>query len=996
MTGELSPSLEMVGETDLHRKVRFEKLPLYFDCIDPGDAFIDLQTVRQILGDEKLTESCPPVSRDGRLEYVWTPRAYPGIAAVIEPGRLTVRTYSEGMTCGQVIEELDLPPEMTCLFLKTVQTSQSVGTIIPETIRDIDFSKTTSYLGVDSTMPNIATGYITAVVVVPRAPAYYFCRNNSRSYSARRIGPSHLLVPFSPNIKDMEKYVATYLSTFTEHPNNPDLLHIQSYGMNETPTSRVCKRGACSVGLVGGNKVKPESLAFEVFPGALPSNILGIVSEHARNVSLLESRRFDFDKGFSAFIQRSSAESDDPVYKLWVDRETGAMSLGVFVRGLENAHVCKFAFYPNRPDLLPATAKNMYDVEMCILEKSFTSLFGQLHMTPAGIGEIMNTMANSEAMFHLRSHTSYASMVEESTNIVNNMDWLYEFQKETVRNMILHETCADGTASLYGSRVSGEAFSHGVFLREDDAVCKYVPPSLCSDLRKTMGFLADQPGMGKTRQCVALVQATNNRATSATLVIVQPSIIQQWKAEIQSVWPGADVYMYYGQRKSISGLDNAFINSDIVLTTASTLTSNIGHFAHKSWFRVMVDESHTIPNLMVSGVQLGVQHKWCVTGTPDVNLARQLHWLFQESLWMVRIMAGRHITPSDIACPKYLWRTLRPILFRKTRDLHLCLPEVREHTVTVDLTTQERSRYTELASSYRTSHPYGVHRMTDATRLFNVLQGVSTMGLSADKILNTGGGESTKSIIFSTTDYIESDAVPDDVCPICLDAYEDVCRTACNHHFCAECLSIHAGNGASCPMCRRTIIARSVLKCPPPAEAMEMDEDTIVPSTKAIRMVEEISRVLESDQRSKVLVFFPHAYMLTWFKEILSQSNIDCLTVSGTDSVTKRTRNFSLFQTSRGTNRVMLMTIRCASAGITLTEADHVMLATPCMKKSLEEQLIGRANRIGRGDRPVHFHRFVSENTVEDLLIRQYTESESGGIHARVVNSALRSNYMMY
>ena len=278
--------------------------------------------------------------------------------------------------------------------------------------------------------------------------------------------------------------------------------------------------------------------------------------------------------------------------------------------------------------------------------------------------------------------------------------------------------------------------------------------------------------------------------------------------------------------------------------------------------------------------------------------------------------------------------------------------------------------------------------MVDATRAYNVLQGLSTMGLVADNVLNVNS-VSTESTIFSTTEYIEPGSLPDDICPICLDACDDACRTACNHFFCSECLNIHTSSGASCPMCRRAIAARSVLKLPPPAEAMDTDENVIVPSTKAIRMVDEISATLQ-DNQSKILVFFPHVYMLKWFKEILSRSGIDSLVVTGTDSVTKRARNFSLFQMSQGVHRVMLMTTRCAATGITLTRADHVMLATPCMKQSMEEQLIGRANRIGRGDRPVHFHRFVSTNTVEELTIRQYTETECGGSHARAVNDAIR------
>ena len=996
------PGLQMVGETDLHRKVRKQKLPIYFDCISPGDSFVDLETVKRIIGDVNLTEANVPARLGGRLHPVVAPRPYPCVVATIEKNRQTVRVYDSGTTCEQVLADLGVPEGMTCLLLKTASAARSSGQMTPFTLDDIDFSRTSSYLTITSPLPAITTDLITVAVILPAAPAYYFVRNCVRSYTDRRVGPAYVLVPYYPEVEEMRTYLAEYLSSYTEHALIPDV-NVMLRDVEESPTSRICKRGVCTVSLTHGNTVRKDSLAFEILPGAGASAILDVITEHVRSVSIMESQYFDFDTSFTNFIQQACVQTNQKAYKMWVSPETGHASLGVFIDGADTARLAKFAFFPNRPDMLPVTPKAMYDMETDILKRSLKSLLGSWNMSQHGLGNFLNAMANSENRYHLQPHASYAEMVDESVTTINETSWLYEFQKETVRDMIRHETCADGTASLYGTRLSGDAFGHGVFMLQHHHICKYVPPPLTQDLRRTMGILADQPGMGKTRQCVSLIRATGNRATSATLVIVQPSIIQQWRNEILAVWPEADVYMYYGPRKSPAGLEHAAVNADIILTTASTLTSNIGVFIDKSWFRIIMDESQTIPNLLVRGIQLNVQHKWCVTGTPDVNLRRQIIWLFQDSLWMALNYQAWNLSQNDCTDPGMLWRLLRPILFRKTRDMHLDLPEVHEHTVSVELSSQERARYSETAVSMRNAHPDGVYLMTQATRYYNIMQALATMGQAADEVLSLdGGGGACTSAVFSTARFIEhEEEIPtDDVCPICLDAFEDVCRTACNHFFCTECLSIHVGTSAHCPLCRQRIESSSVTKRPPaPApdqpDMMETEENETVLSSKAVQMVEDIQRILAADHASKVLVFFPHVYMLTWFKDVLSKrANIDCLTVSGKDSVTRRAKYFSLFQTSRDSaHRVMLMTTRCAAAGITLTQADHVMTVTPCMQKSLEHQIIGRANRIGRGSRPVHFYRYVAADTVESLLVRTYSENETRGVHARIVNTTIQQQF---
>ncbi|RVX07935.1 ATP-dependent helicase rhp16 [Vitis vinifera] len=93
------------------------------------------------------------------------------------------------------------------------------------------------------------------------------------------------------------------------------------------------------------------------------------------------------------------------------------------------------------------------------------------------------------------------------------------------------------------------------------------------------GILADEMGMGKTIQAIALVLAKrainrSNAGTSSsspTLVICPLAALKQWETEIiQCMPPGSvKVLVYHGARKRVTGQD--FSGYDFVLTTYSTV-----------------------------------------------------------------------------------------------------------------------------------------------------------------------------------------------------------------------------------------------------------------------------------------------------------------------------------------------------------------------------------------------------------------------------------------
>ncbi|PPJ51450.1 hypothetical protein CBER1_09168 [Cercospora berteroae] len=80
-------------------------------------------------------------------------------------------------------------------------------------------------------------------------------------------------------------------------------------------------------------------------------------------------------------------------------------------------------------------------------------------------------------------------------------------------------------------------------------------------------ILADEPGLGKTPQVVALVL----RSPPGTLLVVPKALLEMWQAEFQRA-PSCKVVTYYGEGKKNISLDQ-LRSAHVVLTTYETMAS---------------------------------------------------------------------------------------------------------------------------------------------------------------------------------------------------------------------------------------------------------------------------------------------------------------------------------------------------------------------------------------------------------------------------------------
>ncbi|XP_043688463.1 ATP-dependent helicase rhp16-like [Telopea speciosissima] len=160
----------------------------------------------------------------------------------------------------------------------------------------------------------------------------------------------------------------------------------------------------------------------------------------------------------------------------------------------------------------------------------------------------------------------------------------------------------------------------------------------------TGGILADEMGMGKTIQAIALVLAkraihrstcgssepspspsssTVLPETKCTLVICPVVAMKQWESEIYQFTPKGStrVLVYHGPKRKKSS--DEFFQYDFVLTTYSTVMAeyrNVISVLHSvKWERIILDEAHYIKSRYGSAAKavfaLESSYKWALSGT---------------------------------------------------------------------------------------------------------------------------------------------------------------------------------------------------------------------------------------------------------------------------------------------------------------------------------------------------------------------------------------------
>jgi len=176
-------------------------------------------------------------------------------------------------------------------------------------------------------------------------------------------------------------------------------------------------------------------------------------------------------------------------------------------------------------------------------------------------------------------------------------------------------------------------------------------------------------------------------------------------------------------------------------------------------------------------------------------------------------------------------------------------------------------------------------------------------------------------------------------CSICMDNYQDPVSLPCTHVFCTFCIVNHikfSKGNPKCPTCRNSFNPSNVIQI---KEQIEKQEKKKKDNRKDKHEV--LIKLIESNPENKYVIFSNFNNSFKKVLEYLKKNNINYNQIKGS-CVESIVNNFN-----NNNNRVLFLNSQYCGAGIDLSSASDLVIYH-CLNKSLEKQVIGRAQRIGR------------------------------------------------
>jgi superfamily II DNA or RNA helicase len=224
------------------------------------------------------------------------------------------------------------------------------------------------------------------------------------------------------------------------------------------------------------------------------------------------------------------------------------------------------------------------------------------------------------------------------------------------------------------------------------------------------GCLADDMGVGKTAQVLALLDTRRAEGKGTSLVVAPKSLMFNWREEAARFTPQLRVLEHTGIDRDMA----RFAEHDMVLTTYGTMVRDAAPLAEVEFDYVVLDEAQAIKNAATASAKaarlLRGQHRLALSGTPIENHLGELWSLFEflnpgmlGEAKVLKMAGGLARNPSEES-RQLLSHALRPFILRRTKQqVARELPEKTEQTLLCELEDAERKQYDELRRHYRES-----------------------------------------------------------------------------------------------------------------------------------------------------------------------------------------------------------------------------------------------------------------------------------------------------
>ena len=437
----------------------------------------------------------------------------------------------------------------------------------------------------------------------------------------------------------------------------------------------------------------------------------------------------------------------------------------------------------------------------------------------------------------------------------------------------------------------------------------------------------------------------------ATLILVSNNIVNQWISELSKT---KLVYKSITSRKDFDD-DLDVQNYDVIIIVPSLYNRLIHQYSGYAWKRFIFDEPGFLKISAMEEIFAGFY--WFVTATPHAIYShyknRSYKSGFMKDLFACNNDFSKFCEDIIIANdPEFIKQSFE---MPTTQHFHYqCFQPM--YNVVFNFVSPS------VATMISAGNIEGAVISMGGTKSSNI---VDVIKKNKQNLLN----ELERKIVLSTPDELETfmdkkrhleeqirdiDIRFDDLlkenCHICCDVLQKpVMEPNCHNIFCGNCLLQWLQRKNSCPLCRTKIEptklvyieenSSSGLKTAKSSE----DEVHLLLKPKRVTKIEKTIELIEGKPSGKFLIYSDQNQTFTPLSNALFEHGIAFVQMKG--NIKNREKNLELFKS--GEVPVIFLNSNSDSAGLNLLESTDIILYHQ-MPDTTENQIIGRANRVGR------------------------------------------------
>ncbi|GAA0156845.1 damaged DNA-binding protein [Lithospermum erythrorhizon] len=472
------------------------------------------------------------------------------------------------------------------------------------------------------------------------------------------------------------------------------------------------------------------------------------------------------------------------------------------------------------------------------------------------------------------------------------------------------------------------------------------------------GILGDDMGLGKTMQiCGFLAGLYHSKLIKRTLIVAPKTLLPHWIKELSAVGLSCLTKEYFGTCAKARQYELQFVLQDkgILLTTYDIVRNNVKSLSSDRyidddaveddniWDYMILDEGHLIKNPATQRAkslhEIPCAHRIIISGTPIQNDLKELWALF------------------NFCCPELLgdkkWfkeKYENPVLRGNNKDASDRDKRVSS-TVAKELRERIQPYFLRRLKSevFNGSDTNGESKLSKKDEIIVWLKLTSCQRhiyeafLKSEIVLSACDGSplAALTILKKICDHplLLTKRAAKDV----LDGMDDISNQ--EDHRAAENLAMHIADVA---------------------ERFDITEKHDV-SCKVSFILSLLDNLIPEGHN--VLIFSQTRKMLDLIQNTLSSNSYEFMRIDGTTKASDRLKIVNDFQEGRGAS-IFLLTSQVGGLGLTLTNADRVIVVDPAWNPSTDNQSVDRAYRIGQ-NKDVIVYRLMTSGTVEEKIYRK-------------------------